>query len=127
MGEGACPPPPHGRTGALASSTALVRTGPGKEGVEEGGGLAARRETGACPQTSAHSLLLGTEKQPGCGCAPTSPWCPLWLPPLPLGSLRSLRLFVSRLWAEGVFDKKVVAWGWIEGGRQKMGGVTDQC
>lgn len=38
MGEGACPPP-HGRTGALASSMALVRAGPGKEGVEEGGVL----------------------------------------------------------------------------------------
>lgn len=86
MGEGSWPPAPHGRTGALASSAAPQL---GKEGVKGGVvvNLAATRETGACPQTSAPSLLLGTERQPGCGCAPASPRHLLWLPPLPLGSV----------------------------------------
>lgn len=34
------------------------------------GASGCKGEDRACPWTSAHSLLLGTEKQPGCGCAP---------------------------------------------------------
>lgn len=85
MGEDSWLPSAHGRAAALASNVTLTRVWLRKEKVAERGCHAAKKETETHPQTSAHSLLLGTKRQPGCGCAPASPWC--LLQPLPLGSV----------------------------------------